>query len=205
MARRWARLDCLLSVGLVVGGAVAAPAARADPPLLSGVPSNVTLEATSSSGAPLSWTQPTSTDDNPLLPIPVVICLPGAGAFPLGSTSVTCSAVDTADLSVSSATFTVNVVDTTPPTLSGVPGDISVAADTTGGADVGYTPPTATDAVDSSPTVSCTPSPGSLFPVGVTTVGCNAADHAVPANASSASFRVTVPTPRRRPSTSLPT
>ena len=47
-----------------------------------------------------------------------------------------------------------------------------------------------TDNIDNNPQLSCQPPSGSTFPVGVTTVGCTAADSA--GNTSAASFTVTV-------------
>ena len=54
------------------------------------------------------------------------------------------------------------------------------------GATLTYTPPTATDVVDASPSVSCSPSSGSTVPVGDTTVTCTAVDDS--GNSSSDSF-----------------
>src|SRR5262249_11210631 len=58
------------------------------------------------------------------------------------------------------------------------------------GAAVTYTNPTATDAVDGSVPVSCTPASGSTFPLATTTVNCTATNHA--GNSATASFHVIV-------------
>jgi len=80
-------------------------------------------------------------------------------------------------------------VDTTDPSLHGVPADITVT--TTGdGAIVHWTAPTATDDTDASPSVSCDPASGSLFDLGTTTVTCTATDDS--GNDASATFTVTV-------------
>jgi hypothetical protein len=78
--------------------------------------------------------------------------------------------------------------DTTPPVLS-VSGDISVDATSASGAVVTFVV-TATDDVDPSPSVACTPPSGSTFPIGTTSVTCTATDAA--GNAASASFAVHV-------------
>jgi hypothetical protein len=78
--------------------------------------------------------------------------------------------------------------DTTPPTLS-LPGDITLEAPDDTGTNVWYSV-FATDNRDPSPSVSCTPSAGSFFAVGTTTVGCQATDSS--GNVSTGSFRVHV-------------
>jgi streptogramin lyase len=78
--------------------------------------------------------------------------------------------------------------DTTPPVLT-VPANISVPATSVSGAVVTYTA-TAVDAKDGPVTPKCDPPSGSLFPIGVTTVTCTAADKT--GNTSTQSFTVTV-------------
>ena len=82
------------------------------------------------------------------------------------------------------------VSDTSAPTLSGVPADMSVTTSNHDGATVSYALPTATDAGDPNPSVGCDPAPGSHFAVGPTTVPCTATDAA--GHTTSASFVVTV-------------
>jgi hypothetical protein len=84
----------------------------------------------------------------------------------------------------------VTVVDTTDPTLVDMPNDQSVTTSNPAGAKLAYTLPAATDLVDASPDVSCDPAPGSIAPLGTTTVICTARDDA--GNTHSASFHVTV-------------
>ena len=81
-------------------------------------------------------------------------------------------------------------IDTTPPTLHGVPSNLTVQATGPGGATVTYTAPTATDDVDPNPIVTCTPASGTVFALGTTTVTCTAKDAS--GNTSSATFTVTV-------------
>jgi hypothetical protein len=71
----------------------AAPADTA-PPVLSGLPADLTV-FTAGSSATVIWTDPTAVDDTD--PNPVVACLPASGStFDLGTTTVTCTATDAA-------------------------------------------------------------------------------------------------------------
>jgi hypothetical protein len=81
--------------------------------------------------------------------------------------------------------------DVTPPTLN-LPGDITVEATNASGTNVSYSV-TASDDRDPNPTVTCTPSSGSFFPVGTTTVGCQATDAS--GNVATGSFLVNVYAP----------
>lgn len=154
------------------------------PPAISGV-ADITAEATSGSGARVVFS-PTATD-NVDVDVPVV-CTPASGStFPLGSTPVSCSTVDTAG-NKATAAFTVRVQDTTPPVLT-IPAGISVNAAGASGALVTYTA-SALDIVDGSVSVSCTPASGSTFPVGTTMVNCSATDSH--GNTAKGSFPVAV-------------
>ena len=120
-----------------------------------------------------------------------VVCAPASGTlFALGATVVTCTASDAAHNPASPVTFTVHVVDTTPPVLAPL---ANITASTTGtSAAVTFTP-SATDNVSApaSLVIACTPMSGSAFPLGVTTVSCTAKDQA--GNASDpGTFTVTV-------------
>jgi hypothetical protein len=86
-----------------------------NPPSFANVPSGLTVEANGPSGSAVNYTAPTASDDTDG-PRPVS-CTPGSGStFPLGSTSVTCTATDLAGHQAQ-ASFTVAVHDTTAPTL----------------------------------------------------------------------------------------
>ncbi len=150
------------------------------------VPANIVREATSPAGASVSFT-PTATDWSP----PVTIsCSPASGStFPITTTTVSCTATDAAANASAPGTFTVKVQDTTAPSLT-VPGPITAEATSSGGANVSYPAPTATDAGDASPTIACSAASGSLFPFGTTTVSCTATDDS--SNSTSKSFAVTV-------------
>ena len=151
------------------------------------LPGTMTAEATGPSGAVVSYS--VAVDDS-VDPAPVVVCGPASGStFPLGSTTVSCTATD-ATGNQSSGSFNVVVSDTTAPVLSGIPNDTSVTTSNPDGAPVSWPPPSATDAVSGGVPVTCSPRSGSTFPVGTTTVRCTASDEA--GNAASATFRVTV-------------
>ncbi|HET8528173.1 MAG TPA: PKD domain-containing protein [Gaiellaceae bacterium] len=83
-------------------------AADTTAPTISGVPAAATVPATSPAGAVYSYAQPTATDD---VDGPVaVVCTPAAGStFPLGTTTVSCSASDAAG-NTATASFTITVV-----------------------------------------------------------------------------------------------
>lgn len=158
------------------------------PPVLSNVPGNMTLEATGPGGAAATYTAPTATDN--VDPTPTVGCAPASGStFPLGTTTVTCTATDVSG-NTATGSFTVTVRDTTPPALSGVPSSQTVPATGPNGAVVTFALPTATDAVDGPITPVCVPAPGATFAIGTTTVVCRATD--AHGNSASASFSVTV-------------
>jgi hypothetical protein len=93
------------------------------PPALT-VPSDQTLEATGPSGAPYLFSA-TATDIAD--PAPTVNCVPASGStFPLGTTTVTCTATDASGNHVEGS-FNVTVRDTTPPSVTAPP-DVTVAA-----------------------------------------------------------------------------
>ncbi|KAG2490374.1 hypothetical protein HYH03_011176 [Edaphochlamys debaryana] len=116
-------------------------------------------------------------------------CSPDSGAvFPVGVTTVTCSATDSSG-NANSATFTVTVLpDTTAPAIT-VPGDISAEGDALGGKFVSFSS-SAEDTVDGDLPTNCIPPSGSLFPVGINTVECTAEDNS--GNTVSGSFTVTI-------------
>jgi hypothetical protein len=154
------------------------------PPALT-LPGNIIAEATSAAGASVSFTA-TATDavDGPR----PVSCSPASGAtFPLGRTTVTCSAGDTHG-NTAIGSFTVSVRDTTGPTLM-LPGNLTQEATSASGATVTYTA-SATDAVDGAVAVACVPASGSTFPIAVTTVSCSATD--AQGNTGTGSFNVTI-------------
>ena len=148
---------------------------------------NVTAEATGPNGANVSYTSPTTTDA--VDGSGTANCTPAAGSqFALGNTTVTCTATDAAG-NHSSSTFTVTVKDTTAPVIAHHD-DVSATATSANGANVSYTSPGTTDAVDGPGTANCMPGSGSQFAMGSTTVTCSATDAA--GNHSSSTFNVNV-------------
>ncbi|MEW6211608.1 MAG: HYR domain-containing protein, partial [Acidobacteriota bacterium] len=120
-----------------------------------------------------------------------VTCNPPSGAtFPVGITTVTCKATDTAGNMSPTCSFTVTVNDTEPPQISCAPLTVITVTPTPGGscATVNYALPAATDNC-AGVTVACSPPPGSCFPVGTTTINCTATD----ASGNTASTAVSCP------------
>ena len=157
-----------------------------------GLPHDVVEEAVSSAGAIVSF----SATDN-LDPQPVLGCDSASGStFPLGTTKVqNCVATDAAG-NEKEGEFDVKVVDTTAPVLDQHQDVLVLVNQQSQGAVVNYAVPGATDAVDPSPSVNCSPDSGSTFPIGSKQVTCQAKD--VSDNKSESQFSVVVqqgPTP----------
>jgi hypothetical protein len=158
------------------------------------LPQDIYVEATSAAGAMVFYMPPTATDDGNAGA--TVACTPPPNStFPIGTTTVTCTASDPVG-NRSSATFTVRVADTIAPAFTPI-ADLTIPATDASGAVVTYDLPTAVDQIDGSLQASCLPAPGSLFPVGKTQVTCTASDKS--SNSSLASFIVTVTAPPASP------
>jgi large repetitive protein len=122
-----------------------------------------------------------------------VTCTPTSGStFALGTTTVSCSAIDAAGLTAI-RDFTVRVRDTRAPDLT-LPGDLLVRATSAQGAEVTYRA-SASDVVDGAIDPTCAPASGDRFGVGGATVSCSVSDKA--GNKASGSFRVTVEPPAK--------
>jgi hypothetical protein len=149
------------------------------------LPGDITVEATGSTGAAVTFgASATDAVDGSVTPD----CDATSGAtFPLGLTTVTCSATD-AHGNTSSGSFDVTVQDTTAPTLT-LPGDITVFAASAAGASVPYLA-SATDLVDGALPISCSPASGTTFPAGTSTVACSAMD--AHGNQATGNFKVKV-------------
>lgn len=148
-------------------------------------PSGLTSEATGPTGAKIDYVVKANdvADRRPSLR-----CSPASGStFPLGATTVQCSARDRSG-NRAGASFSVTVTDTTAPVLS-LPASRTVQATSTKGATVTYSA-SATDLVDGAVMPTCTPASGSVFPDGTTQVICTARDKR--GNQSNGSFAVTV-------------
>jgi hypothetical protein len=149
------------------------------PPVLT-VPTGITAEATSGSGAVVNYV--TSATNSA-----TIACTHASGStFPLGTTTVSCTATNPSGSDTE--TFNVIIVDTTAPALT-VPTSVTAEATSASGAVVTYSA-SATDLVDGSISVVCTPASGSTFPLGGTFVNCVATD--ARGNAANGGFTVTV-------------
>jgi sugar lactone lactonase YvrE len=153
--------------------------------LIVTVPGTIIAEATSGSGAVVTFSASAADAFDGTDP---VTCLPASGStFPLGTTTVACSATDRAGHSLTRS-FSITVQDTTPPVLT-APANITAAATGPNGAIVTYVV-SATDLVSEPGLIGCTAASGSLFPLGTTTVSCHVYDNA--GNLASKTFTVTV-------------
>jgi hypothetical protein len=149
------------------------------------VPKSFTREAAGATGTRVKFSASATDYTGAAL---TVTCKPASGSlFPLGTTTVACSTADSYGNRVSKS-FTITIVDTTPPTLS-VPADFAIDAVSPAGASATFTV-AASDLVSGSLIPSCTRSSGDTFAIGDTTVTCTAVDGA--GNRTSASFAVHV-------------
>jgi len=157
------------------------------PPSIS-CPPSMNITACSASGAVATYPAPPATDNAD--PNVAVACVPPSGSvFPVGTTTVTCTATDDCT-NRTTCTFLVRVTrDTTPPVIQ-CPANIVALACDRSGVIVNYVKPTATDNLDPNPVVTCTVDSGTVFPVGTTTVTCTATDDCT--NRTICSFTVTV-------------
>jgi hypothetical protein len=103
-------------------------------------------------------------------------------------TDTTSTDATTTDATTTDVTTTTTVDN--PPSFANVPSGLTVEANGPSGSAVNYTPPTASDDTDGPRPVSCTPGPGSTFPLGSTSVTCTATDLA--GHQAQASFTVAV-------------
>lgn len=158
---------------------VACPVTNTAPTLT--LPGDMTIEATSSAGATVTFTVPASDAQDGDLTASVV-CTPASGStFQLGETTVNCSVTDNGGLEASGS-FKITVVDTTPAHFTGFPtGTIRlIAADINGAVldidglgitveDVGH--------VSEPSTFGCDYVAGAALDIGsTTTVSCRAKD-----------------------------
>ncbi len=162
------------------------------PPVLT-LPANIAQNVNGVTSATVSYTATATDGPGAVTPS----CSPASGSsFPLGPTTVNCSATDTAG-NTANGSFTVTVQDTTPPVLT-LPANITQSVNGVTSATVTYTATAVDGATPVTP--SCSPASGSSFALGATTVNCSATDTA--GNTANGSFTVTI-ADTTAPSTSL--
>src|SRR5205085_2079336 len=114
----------------------------------------------------VTYTTPTASDN---CAGATVRCTPASGtAFPVGTTTVTCTATDASN-NTAQCSFTVTVLDRQAPAIT-CPAPITVQTSSNSGTAVTYPTPAAADNCGGTVTVSCTPASGTVFPLGTTTV-----------------------------------
>jgi CubicO group peptidase (beta-lactamase class C family) len=160
------------------------------PPAIT-CPGNISVVACSASGTVVNYSTPTAKDNAD--PDVAVTCSPASGSlFPVGTTTVTCTAIDDCT-NRATCTFLVRVTrDTTPPVIQ-CPTNFTVWTCSPTGEVVNFPAPIATDNLDATPTVVCSPPSGSVFPLGTHTVTCTATDECT--NRIVCAFTVTVRAP----------
>jgi hypothetical protein len=173
------------------------PTADTTPPNIT-PPPNIIVEATGPDGATVGigtnqGNSCSASDADPNVAFSYS-GLPSGNIFPIGNTTVTCTATDTSGNS-SSATFAVIVRDTTAPSITAPP-PITVEATGPDGAAVQYgtnqgNSCSASDVASPNLAFSYSgPQSGSTFPIGTTFITCTATDAS--GNSSSATFAVIV-------------
>ncbi|MGK7392682.1 MAG: HYR domain-containing protein [Candidatus Cyclobacteriaceae bacterium M2_1C_046] len=139
-------------------------------PVLSDCPSDIILTVDTTCEAIVSWTPPTASDN---CSVTLTSTHNSGDIFPLGTTTVTYTAMDVAGNS-NTCSFNVIVKDEIPPVILHCPSEIIVYANTFCEATVSWEPPTTTD--NCSVTLSSTHNPGDNFQYGITTVLYTATD-----------------------------
>jgi hypothetical protein len=159
-------------------------------PIIAQPPNVPCVEATSPLGAVVTFTAPRATDAGDAN-VQVTCVKPSGSGFPVGTSTVVCSATDKSGNAAVAVTFTIQVCDHTPPVITNVPSGLPcVEATSAAGAVVTFAQPIASDIVAGAVLVSCVPASGTVFAVGTTTVTCTAADRH--GNTATASFPVQV-------------
>jgi hypothetical protein len=159
-------------------------------PIFKSLPTIPPINATSPSGAVVTYNLPLAFDNLEDRYVTVTCDHLSGSVFAIGVTNVICTAQD-AQGNKSTTTLVVSVDpprDTTPPFIP-VPAPISAEATGADGAAVTFTV-SAVDETDGNVAVACTPASGSVFAVGQTTVTCLASDQA--GNQASAQFVVDI-------------
>ncbi|UHQ19967.1 HYR domain-containing protein [Lysobacter sp. KIS68-7] len=158
------------------------------PPILT-VPGDTAVDAIDASGAPATFTATKADLVDGTAP---ATCAPASGSqFPLGNTTVNCTAVDAHNNSAAPKSFVLSVMDVTKPTIAGHGDEGPLEATSAAGAVSNYTPPATHDNVDPDGVATCVPPPGTTFALGSTDVNCSATDTSGN-HADATSFKVLV-------------
>lgn len=156
-----------------------------EPPVISGCPSLIQVNATASCSATVTWTAPQVDQCDAVL---TSTHAPGS-VFPAGiATLVTYTATNSNNLT-STCTFTVSVIDTSVPVVSVPTPAVTVNADAACKAVATWTPPVFTDNCGIA-TITTSHNSGSTFSLGTTQVTYTAKDNA--GNTTLSKFNVTV-------------
>jgi hypothetical protein len=148
-------------------------------------PANITKNNDSNQCSAIATFQPVGSDNCTGVS---TSCTPASGtAFPVGTTTVTCTATDAAG-NHTSCSFTVTVNDVQPPNIT-CPANITRGTDPNAATAVVTFLPSVTDNC-AGVTFNCSPASGSSFALGTTTVTCTATD--AHSNTDTCSFTVTV-------------
>jgi|GEM_PF-5900655 len=133
------------------------------------LPKDITMEATNHDGEIINF-ETSASDVNP--ENPTVTCDPASGStFKLGTTTVSCTATDTAG-NTATGSFNIKITDTTNPIIT-PPENQTFEANGPLTTPVDLIPATSTDIADANPTISHTPT---KFPLGATEVTWTATD-----------------------------
>ncbi len=173
-------------VVLFAAGLLTPLVAVATDALVLEVPQDLTVEAEGPTGAKVTYSVSARTGDGGVLP---VMCDRASGSiFPLGETTVQCSATDPDSNETVVKQFKATVLDRTPPFVS-VPFRKIVRTRERSGAKAQFLA-TAVDLVDGRVSAKCSPRPGTHLPLGTTRINCTASDER--GNIGSRAFKFTV-------------
>lgn len=169
------------------GGAICCAPGSADneAPVFSNQPMDINRDLPlGACNLTVEWVAPIATDNCGVESV-TSNHLPGE-LFPIGTTEVMYTARDLSG-NESTTSFTIEITNSNPPQVSECPSTITVTAETNNGATVTWSPPQATSCGEIQSSTSH--EPGSLFPIGRTTVIYTFTD---PFGASTCSFDIVV-------------
>lgn len=154
------------------------------PPVFTSCPSNIQVSANNNCSATATWSNPVAQDN---CSANITGTHTSGSVFPLGVTTVTYTATDPSG-NQSTCSFTVTVVDNSPPSFNSCPPNVTQNAVSGCSRNVSWGMPVVQD--NCSVTVTASHIPGATFPVGVTTVTYTATDQS--GNQATCSFTVTI-------------